>query len=391
MLIDFFYHLKKFSIPVSIKELLVLIEAMDKQLAFGSMDEFYHLSKLCLVKNEKYFDRFDQAFGEYYQGIQAREDLKQAVIPENWLQSEFFKHLTEEEKKKIESLGGLDKILDTLKKRLEEQQKKHAGGNKWIGTGGTSPFGHGGYNPAGVRIGGQSTHNRAVKVWEKRQYKNLDDNQQLGTRNLKVALRKLRKFARTGVAEELDLDDTIKSTAQDAGLLNIKLVPERHNAVKLLVFFDVGGSMDRHVKTCEQLFSAIKTEFKHLVYFYFHNCVYESLWKDNARRYDEDIKTFDILNTFGSDYHVIFVGDASMSPFEIMYENGSVEHYNDEPGHVWLKRIKDKWQKVIWLNPVAENHWPYTQSVQMIKQIFEDHMFPLTVAGINDGIKFLSK
>ncbi len=391
MLIDFFYHLKRFNIPVSIKELLVLIEAMDKQVAFGSMDAFYHLSKLCLVKNEKYFDRFDQAFGEYYQGIQAREDLKQAVIPENWLESEFFKHLTEEEKNKIESLGGLDKILETLKKRLEEQKKKHAGGNKWIGTGGTSPFGHGGYNPAGVRIGGKSTHNRAVKVWEKRQYKNLDDNQQLGTRNLKVALRKLRKFARTGVAEELDLDDTIKSTAQDAGLLNIKLVPERHNAVKLLVFFDVGGSMDRHVKTCEQLFSAIKTEFKHLVYFYFHNCVYESLWKDNARRYDENLRTFDILNTFGSDYHVIFVGDASMSPFEVMYENGSVEHNNEEPGHLWLKRIKDKWQKVIWLNPVAENHWPYTQSVQMIKQIFEDQMYPLTVAGINNGIKFLSK
>ena len=391
MLIDFFYKLKQFKIPVSIQELLVLLDAMQKQLAFGSMDEFYQISKLCLVKDEKYFDRFDQAFGEYYEGLKARDDLMQATIPENWLETEFFKNLSDEEKAKIESLGGLDKIMETLKKRLEEQKEKHAGGNKWIGTGGTSPFGHGGYNPEGVRIGGKSVHNRAVKVWEKRQYKNLDDNCELGTRNIKVALRKLRKFARTGVAEELDMDDTIKSTARDAGLLNIKLVPERHNAVKLLIFFDVGGSMDRHVRTCEQLFSAVKTEFKHLEYFYFHNCVYESLWKDNARRYDEDINTTDVLNTFGNDYHVIFVGDASMSPYEIVYANGSVEHNNVEPGSQWLNRIKEKWPKTIWLNPIPQQHWKFTQSIQIMQQIFDEQMYPLTVSGITDGIKYLSK
>ncbi len=391
MLINFFYKLKQAKVPVSIQELLVLLDAMQKDVAFGSMDEFYQLSKLCLVKDEKYFDRFDQAFGEYYQGLKAREDLATATIPENWVQSEFLKNLTDEEKAKIEALGGLDKILETLKKRLEEQKKKHAGGNKWIGTGGTSPFGHSGYNPAGVRIGGKSTHRRAVKVWEKRQYRNLDDNCEIGTRNIKVALRKLRKFARTGVAEELDLDDTIKSTAKDGGMLNIKLVPERHNAVKLLVFFDIGGSMDDHIRTCEQLFSAIKTEFKHLEYFYFHNCVYENLWKDNRRRYDEGVSTHDIINTFGNDYHVIFVGDAAMSPWELAYENGSVEHNNPEAGQVWLKRIKDKWQKAIWLNPVPQDYWRYTQSTQMIKEIFEDKMYPLTVSGITDGIKFLSK
>ncbi len=391
MLINFFYKLKQAKVPVSIQELLVLLDAMQKDVAFGSMDEFYQLSKLCLVKDEKYFDRFDQAFGEYYEGLKAREDLATATIPENWLQSEFMKNLSDEEKAKIEALGGLDKILETLKKRLEEQKKKHAGGNKWIGTGGTSPFGHGGYNPAGVRIGGESTHRRAVKVWEKRQYRNLDDNCEIGTRNIKVALRKLRKFARTGVAEELDLDDTIKSTAKDGGMLNIKLVPERHNAVKLLVFFDIGGSMDDHIRTCEQLFSAIKTEFKHLEYFYFHNCVYENLWKDNRRRYDEGVSTHDIINTFGNDYHVIFVGDAAMSPWELAYENGSVEHNNAEAGSIWLKRIKDKWQKAIWLNPVPPEYWRYTQSTQMIKEIFEDKMYPLTVSGITDGIKFLSK
>jgi len=391
MLIDFFYLLKKAKIPVSINELLVLISAMEKQLAFGSMDEFYQLSKLCLIKDEKYYDRFDQAFGYYYEGLKGREDLMQATIPENWLQSEFLKNLSEEQKKKIKALGGLDKILETLMKRLEEQDEKHSGGNKWIGTGGTSPFGHSGYNPEGVRIGGKSIHKRAVKVWEKRKYKNLDDNCVLGTRNIKVALRKLRKFARTGVAEELDMDDTIKSTAKDAGLLNIKFVPERHNAVKLLVFFDVGGSMDVHVKTCEQLFSAIKTEFKHLQYFYFHNCVYESIWQDNNRRYDEGKSTMDVLNTFGDDYHVIFVGDASMSPYEIVYENGSVEHYNPEAGSVWLNRITDKWQKTIWLNPIPQVHWKYTQSIPMVKDIFNKKMFPLTLSGINDGIQFLSK
>ena len=391
MLINFFYQIKQARVPVSLQELLTLIEALQNNLAFGSMDEFYQLSKMCLVKDEKYFDRFDRAFGKYYQGLESRDDLDISKIPEDWLKQEFMKHLSDEEKAKIEALGGLDKIMETLKKRLEEQKKKHAGGNKWIGTGGTSPFGHGGYNPAGVRIGGESQHNRAVKVWEKRQYRNLDDNCELGTRNIKVALKKLRKFARTGSADELDLDDTIKSTARDAGLLNIKMVPERHNAVKLLVFFDIGGSMDRYVQMCEQLFSAIRTEFKHLEYFYFHNCVYESLWRDNARRYDEGVDTKDVLHTFGSDYHVIFVGDAAMSPWELIYENGSVEHNNEEPGQLWLQRIKEKWDKAIWLNPVSENYWQFTQSTQMIKQIFDDKMFPLTISGITEGIKFLAK
>ncbi len=390
MLIDFFYQLKKAKIPVSIGELLSLIDALQNNLAFGSMDEFYQLAKICLVKDEKYFERFDNAFGVYYNGLQQRQDLIQATIPENWLQSEFFKNLTAQEKAKIEALGGLDKILETLKKRLQEQKKKHAGGNKWIGTGGTSPFGHGGYNPAGVRIGGSNQHNRAVKVWDKRQYKNLDDNCELGTRNIKVALRKLRKFARTGNAQELDLNDTIKSTADNAGLLDIKMVPERHNAVKLLIFFDIGGSMDQHVATCEKLFSAVKTEFKHLQYFYFHNCVYESLWQDNRRRYDEGISTHDILHTFGADYHVIFVGDAAMSPWELSYENGSVEHNNPEAGSVWLQRIKEKWQKTIWLNPVPKDYWRYTQSTQMIRQIFANKMYPLTIEGITQGIKHLS-
>ena len=391
MLIDFFYQIKQARIPVSLQELLTLIEALEKNLAFGSMDEFYQLSKMCLVKDEKYFDRFDQAFGKYYQGLESRDDLDVSKIPEDWLKQEFLKHLTDEEKAKIEAMGGLDQLMETLKKRLEEQKKKHAGGNKWIGTGGTSPFGHGGYNPAGVRIGGESQHKRAVKVWEKRQYRNLDDNCELGTRNIKVALKKLRKFARTGSADELDLDDTIKSTAKDGGLLNIKMVPERHNAVKLLVFFDIGGSMDRYVQMCEQLFSAIRTEFKHLEYFYFHNCVYESLWRDNSRRYDEGVDTNDILHTFGSDYHVIFVGDAAMSPWELIYENGSVEHDNAEPGQLWLNRIKDKWDKTIWLNPVSENYWQFTQSTQMIKEIFDNKMYPLTISGITEGIKFLSK
>lgn len=391
MLVDFFYKLKSSQIPVSIKELLTLIDAMQAHLAFGSMEDFYHLSKMCLVKDEKHFDRFDQAFGEYYEGLKAREDLTAATIPENWLESEFFKNLSEEEKAKIEALGGLDKVLETLKKRLEEQKERHAGGNKWIGTGGTSPFGHGGYNPAGVRVGGESRHRRAVKVWEKRQFKNLDDQSELGNRNLKMALRKLRKFARSGEANELDLDDTIKSTAKDGGLLNIKMVPERHNAVKLLIFFDVGGSMDDHVRVCEQLFSAVRTEFKHLEYFYFHNCVYEKLWKNNERRFHEYLNTQDIINTFGQDYHVIFVGDAAMSPWELIYENGSVEHMNEEPGQVWLHRIKDKWNKIIWLNPVKESYWKYTQSTQMIREVFDNKMYPLTVAGLSDGIKFLSK
>ncbi|HXK55979.1 MAG TPA: VWA domain-containing protein, partial [Gammaproteobacteria bacterium] len=320
MLIDFFLSLRKAQLPVTIKELLLLIDALDHKLAFASVDDFYLLARVCLVKDEKYFDRFDRAFGGYFHGLQQIEGFMQALLPDEWLRQELKRMFSEEEMAKIESLGGLDKLLETLKKRLEQQQGRHAGGNKWIGTGGTSPFGHGGYNPEGIRIGGESRHRRAVKVWEKRQFRDLDDGVELGTRNVKVALRKLRKFARSGAAEELDLDDTIDSTARNAGFPDLKMVPERHNAVKVLLFLDVGGSMDPYVRECEQLFSAARSEFKHLEHFYFHNCVYEKVWRSNHRRFSESISTLDLLHTYGRDYRVIFVGDAAMSPYELMVE-----------------------------------------------------------------------
>tara|TARA_R110001583_G_scaffold70211_3_gene198807 strand:+ start:1150 stop:2331 length:1182 start_codon:yes stop_codon:yes gene_type:complete len=393
MLIDFFSTLRKGRVPVTLKELLTLIEAIEQGFAFANLEQFYLLARLCLVKDETYFDRFDQAFGRYFNGLAQLEGegLVEALIPEDWLRADFLKQLSEEEKAQIEALGGLDKLLETLKQRLDEQQGRHAGGSKWIGTGGTSPFGHGGYNPEGVRIGGESKHKRAVKVWEKRQFRDLDDNVELGTRNIKVALRKLRKFARTGAAEELDLDHTIRATANNAGYLDLKMVPERHNAAKLLLFFDVGGSMDPYIRQCEQLFSAARSEFKHLEYFYFHNCLYEKVWKDNSRRFSESIPTLDLLHTYGSDYRVIFIGDASMSPYEVAYAHGSVEHYNEEAGQVWLQRVLDHWPKTLWLNPMAEPHWGYTQSLTMIRQQFAGHMYPLTLEGMERGIKYLSR
>lgn len=391
MLIDLFYHLRKSGVPVTIKELLILLEALQARLAFCNADEFYLLSRTCLIKDEKYFDRFDQAFGAYFKDLELIEDFADALIPEHWLEANFLRQLSDEERAEIEAMGGLEALLDTLKERLEEQKERHSGGNKWIGTGGTSPFGHSGYNPEGIRVGGESKHKRAVKVWEKRQFRNLDDSVELGTRNIKVALRKLRQFARTGAAEELDLDDTIQSTANNAGLLDIKMVPERHNAAKVLLFLDVGGSMDPYIRICEELFSAARTEFKHLEYFYFHNCVYEHVWKDNSRRFAEKISTLDVLHTYGPDYRVIFIGDASMSPYEIVDRFGSVEHMNDEPGQVWLQRIKETWDKVIWLNPSQQRYWNYTHSISMIQQIMEDQMYPLTLDGIEQGIKHLSK
>lgn len=391
MLIDFFLSLRKAQLPVTIKELLLLIDALDHKLAFASVDDFYLLARVCLVKDEKYFDRFDRAFGGYFHGLQQIEGFMQALLPDEWLRQELKRMFSEEEMAKIESLGGLDKLLETLKKRLEQQQGRHAGGNEWIGTGGTSPFGHGGYNPEGIRIGGESRHRRAVKVWEKRQFRDLDDGVELGTRNVKVALRKLRKFARSGAAEELDLDDTIDSTARNAGFLDLKMVPERHNAVKVLLFLDVGGSMDPYVRECEQLFSAARSEFKHLEHFYFHNCVYEKVWRSNHRRFSESISTLDLLHTYGRDYRVIFVGDAAMSPYELMVENGSVEHWNQEPGQVWMQRIIDTWDKVIWLNPSEPDYWKYSSSTQMIRQQLQDRMFPLTLAGLDAGIGVLSK
>lgn len=391
MLVNFFYGLRNAEIPVSIKELLVLLEAMEKRLAFGSIEDFYLLARTCLVKDEKYFDKFDRAFGAYFRDLESLDDIIEAIIPEDWLRAEFMKQLSEEDKAKVESMGGLEKLIEEFKKRLEEQKKRHAGGNKWIGTGGTSPFGHSGYHPGGIRVGGEGGNKQASKVWEQRQYKNLDDSVELGTRNIKMALRKLRKFARTGSAEELDLDDTIRSTARNAGLLDIKMVPEKHNAVKVLLFLDVGGSMDPYVKVCEELFSACKSEFKHLEYFYFHNFIYERVWKDNYRRQQNTTPTIDLLHTYSSDYKVIFVGDATMGAYEISHQYGSVEHMNEEPGYVWMERLRDTFDKVIWLNPTFKEHWEYTTSIQVTKQLVEDKMYPLTLAGLDEAIAYLSR
>ncbi len=390
MLINFFYLLKQVGIPVSIKELMTLLEALEKKLAFCSLDEFYLLARLCLVKDEKYFDRYDRAFSAHFKELDNLEDILEALIPEDWLRSEFMKTLTEEEKAQIESLGGLEKLLETFKQRLEEQKERHAGGNKWIGTGGTSPFGHSGYHPEGIRVGGESRNKSAVKVWEKREFRDLDDSVELGTRNLKVALRKLRKFARSGAEDELDLDDTISSTAKNAGMLDIKMVPEKHNAVKVLIFFDVGGSMDPYVRICEELFSACKTEFKHLEYYYFHNFIYDSVWKNNARRYTEKTPLNEVLRTYNKEYKVIFVGDASMASYEISHVGGSVEYMNDEPGYVWMQRLREVFDKVVWLNPVDPRYWDYTHSIGMVRQLVDDRMFPLTLKGLEQATRSLS-
>lgn len=391
MLISFFQILRRAGIPVSIKELLDLLLALQKNLVFASVDDFYFLSRTVMVKDEKYFDKFDRAFGVYFKDLETLEDIIEAMIPEDWLRQEFSKQLTEEEKAKIESLGGLEKLIEEFKKRLEEQKEKHKGGNKWIGTGGTSPFGHGGYHPEGMRIGGESKNKKAVKVWEKREFKNLDDGVELGTRNIKVALRRLRKFARTGAEDELDMDDTISSTAKNAGLLDIKLVPERHNAVKVLLFFDVGGSMDPHVKVCEEMFSAARSEFKHMEYFYFHNFIYESVWDNNIRRHTERLNMLDIIHKYSSDYKIVFIGDASMSPYEILQPGGSVEHWNEESGEDWINRLRETYQKMIWINPTPENEWHFTNSIDITNKLMEGHMYPLTMKGLEEGMAFLSK
>ena len=391
MLIEFFLKLKDGGVPVSIKEFLMLLQGFEKQVIFGSVEDFYYLSRTCLVKDEKYFDRFDRVFSAYFKGIIDVEGIA-AQIPEEWLRKLAERHLTEEEKKLVESLGGWEKLMETLKKRLEEQKGRHQGGSKWIGTAGTSPFGAYGYNPEGVRIGQQeSRHRRAVKVWDQREYKNLDDSVELGTRNLKVALRKLRKFARTGSPDELDMEDTIRSTAKNAGWLDLKMVPERHNAVKVLLFFDIGGSMDDHIRVCEQLFSATRTEFKHMEYFYFHNFLYERVWKDNRRRHNERVATIDILHKYAHDYKVIFIGDATMSPYEITYPGGSVEHTNEEPGAVWMQRVLDIYPNTIWLNPQNESLWDYHESIRITRDIMSHRMFPLTLDGLDRGMRLLSK
>jgi uncharacterized protein with von Willebrand factor type A (vWA) domain len=391
MLIDFFYQLKDAKVPVSIKEFLTLLEALDKRVISGSLNDFYYLARTCLVKDEKHFDKFDKAFGSYFKGVESLGELLTAEIPDEWLRKEFERFLSEEDKKALEAMGW-DKLMETFKERLKEQKERHAGGNKWIGTGGTSPFGANGYNPAGISIGQeQSRHRKAVKVWDQREFKNFDDQVQLGTRNIKVALRRLRQFAREGAPEVLDLDDTIRATANNAGYLDIKMVPQLHNKVKVLLFFDVGGSMDDHIRSCEELFSAAKTEFKHLEYFYFHNCVYESVWKDNKRRHNERMSTYDVMHTYGPDYKLIFVGDATMSPYEIVYPNGSVEHNNAEAGQVWIQRLLEHYGSAIWLNPVAEMYWDYTESLHMIKQLMQDRMYPLTLEGLDRAIRRLNK
>lgn len=391
MLISFFQVLKSAGVPVSIKELLDLILALKNNLAFADVEEFYYLARTVLVKDEKYFDKYDRAFGVYFRDLETLDDIIEAMIPDDWLRHEFSKHLSDEEKEKIESLGGLEKLIEEFKKRLEEQKERHEGGNKWVGTGGSSPFGNGGYHPEGMRVGGESKDKKAVKVWEKREFKNLDDSVELGTRNIKVALRRLRKFARTGAEDELDMDNTIRSTAKNAGLLDIKMVPERHNAVKVLLFFDIGGSMDPHIKVCEEMFSAARSEFKHMEYFYFHNFIYESVWNNNIRRHNERLSLMDVMHKYSSDYKVVFVGDAAMSPYEILQPGGSVEHWNEEPGEIWMRRLKETYEKLIWINPVPPDEWHYTHSIDLTNQLVEGHMYPLTVKGLEEGMGYLSK
>ncbi|MBY4729696.1 vWA domain-containing protein [Cupriavidus pauculus] len=391
MLIDFFFSLRHAKLPVSVKEYLTMLEALRAQIISPSIDEFYYLSRMTLVKDEKHFDKFDQTFAAYFKGIESLVDWK-SDIPLDWLQKTLERELSAEEKAKIEAMGGLDKLMERLKQLLEEQKEKHEGGNKWIGTGGTSPFGHGGYNPEGIRIGGPSKGNRtAIKVWETRAYKDYDDQVELGTRNIKVALRRLRRFAREGADTELDLDDTIHSTAANAGMLDIKLRPERHNKVKVLMLMDVGGSMDDHIKRVEELFSATKTEFKHLEYYYFHNCLYDYVWKNNRRRHAEKIATWDLIHKYTPDYKVIFVGDATMSPYEILQPGGSVEYNNPEAGAVWLNRMIEQFPRFVWLNPEPEGLWQYRQSITVINQIMKNRMYPVTLAGLEEAMKVLSK
>ena len=391
----FFKELRAARVPVSIREYLTLLEGLDRGVASDSMDAFYHLSRTALVKDERHLDTFDQVFGHVFRGVDYLGDLfgeDASGIPEDWLRAMAEKHLSPEEMAEIEALGSLEAIMEALRERLENQEKRHEGGNRNIGTAGTSPFGAYGYNPEGVRIGQkEGRHGKAVKVWDKRQFRDLDGDRELGTRNIKVAMRRLRRFARDGAADEFDLDGTIEGTAKQ-GWLDIRMRPERRNAVKVLVFFDIGGSMDAHVKQAEALFSAARSEFKHMEHFYFHNCPYERVWRENLRRQTETVPTWDILHTYGSDYKVVFVGDAAMSPYEIAVKGGSVEHWNEEPGAVWLQRFAEVYPSLVWLNPTAEKYWSYSQSTGMIQSIIgEDRMFPTTLSGLEDAMKELAR
>ena len=389
MFVAFFHELKTAGVPVTLREYLTLMEAMEKDLAGRRIEDFYYLARTALVKDERNLDKFDRVFGHVFKGLELMSEPLSAEIPAEWLKKLAEKYLTEEEKKQIEAIGGLDKLLELLRQRMKEQKGRHQGGKKWIGTGGTSPFGAYGYNPEGVRIGQDESRNfRAVKVWDRRDFKDLDDQVELGTRNIKIALRRLRRFARTGAPEELDLDGTIKGSAHK-GYLDILMRPERHNAVKVLLFLDVGGSMDWHVKATEELFSAARSEFKHIEYFYFHNCLYERVWKENRRRLDDTTPTWDVLHTYPHDYKVIFVGDASMSPYEVMAPGGSIEHFNEETGAIWVERVARTYPACVWLNPVQEKDWDYTQSIRIMRQLMGGRMYPLTLEGLDMAMREL--
>ncbi|HSF78949.1 MAG TPA: VWA domain-containing protein [Steroidobacteraceae bacterium] len=391
MLIRFFYMLREGGVPVSVTEFLALLEALEARIVGLSAEEFYWLARAVLVKDERYYDRFDIVFAAHFKGLESAFETLVAELPAEWLRRSKDLFLSDEEKARIESLGGWDKLMETLKARLEEQKERHQGGSKWIGTGGTSPFGAYGYNPEGVRIGQHESRNRrAVKVWDRRDFANLDDSVELGTRNIKVALRRLRKFARQGAADQFDIDGTIDSTARNAGILDIRMVPERHNAVKVLLFLDVGGSMDDHVRVCEELFSAARSEFKHLEYFYFHNFVYESVWKDNRRRHAERIPTLEVMRTYGADYKLIFVGDATMSPYEILQPGGSIEHWNEEPGSAWLRRLLASYPRHAWLNPEPEERWDWTPSIKVTRELVDERMYALTIKGLDQAMRALS-
>ena len=390
MFFSFVDELRAAGISASMKEHLTLLEALDAEVIAARPEDFYYLARAAFVKDEGLLDRFDQVFGKVFKGIETSYGTEEAPIPEEWLKKVAELYLTPEQMEEIKSLGSWEEIMETLKKRLEEQQERHQGGSKWIGTGGTSPFGNSGYNPEGVRIGGTGGQRSAIKVWDKREFKNLDNKVELGTRNIKVALRRLRRFAREGAAEELDLDETIDGTARK-GWLDIRMRPERHNAVKLLLFLDVGGSMDPHIKVCEELFSAATGEFKNLEFFYFHNCLYEGVWKDNRRRFQERTPTWDILHKYGHDWKIVFVGDASMSPYEIVVPGGSVEHVNEEPGSAWLERVTRTYPHAVWLNPVARKHWDYSESTTIIRRLFSERMFPLTLEGLEGAMKELTR
>ena len=391
MFMRFFTELREAKVPVTLKEYLSLMEALDKSVIDRSVEDFYYLSRTALVKDEKNLDRFDQVFGHVFKGLEKVDGLGAADIPAEWLRKLSEKFLTEEEKAQIEAMGGFDKLMEALAERLREQKERHEGGNRMIGTGGSSPFGANGYNPEGVRIGqDKGRHGRAIKVWDKREYKNLDDSVELGTRNIKVALRRLRRWVREGSPDELDMDATIRGTAEK-GYLDINMRAERRNKISVLLFLDVGGSMDSHIKICEELFSAARSEFKNMEFFYFHNCLYEGVWKDNRRRHTEKMNTWDVLHKYPHDYKVIFVGDATMSPYEITYPGGSVEHWNEEAGAIWMDRVANIYEHLVWLNPTAERHWDYTPSIGVMKQLVGERMFPLTIDGLEKAMRELSR